>query len=236
MSFTNIPSNSNPSFQPRSLISFGGITIIYDLFSQFRDIGLIKDLSIRDNIEEIVKFYNQYESRMIENNYIPHDYFINYLVWHVIKADYAFSVPVPLGIIIALIEEEEYFDQHPYFEEFLLLIAAILSLKYVIPLWILEKIYDSGNEYLFTVVSLIFGLPLFFWVLFYNPFPLGYFIALTFTNEEINHGYVYGLGLKGIEFYEGSYRGALAGFYGIRLFYKNDFYFYGLSVATAFKE
>ena len=151
---------------------------------------------------------------------------IMFCVLIALRADYANFMPSYIAFLYRIYSNYDYYEKnHPVLIK---INNAILNSLEIIA-GILLTIFGDDYWGVFTILFLSF-----LWI-YFNPFPIGYAVSLSYSNMN-NHGWVRAVGLLGIQIIDGEYRGALGGFTGIRIFYKSDFYMFGFTFGSALEE
>ena len=200
--------------------------ILYNTLDNLSSLGLINSTEIKASIETAKKEYENISfddnKQIFENNMS-----VNFLAFIALRANSAYFMPSYIAILYNYISNYEYFQEHnPIFAKFcdsmMMILALIVGFFYVI---------SGGGEWALLGVLL----PMFLWVYFINPFPIGYSVAFLGT-DYTDTGWIYAIGLKGIQAVQGKYLGALGGFTGLRLFIDSDYYMFGLALGSAIEE
>lgn len=199
--------------------------ILNNTLDNLTNLGLINGKEIKDSIKTAKEIYENIGYKTDEQSTFEANVTINYLVFIALRANAAYFMPSYIAILYHYMMNYEYYQEHyPIFSK---ICESIFS--------IINSIAEYIENYLDTLVA--FQILLLFFVCYYfiNPFPIGY--AVSFLGTDITDtGWVYAVGLKGIQSIKGKYRGALAGFTGLRIFIDSDYYMVGLALASALEE
>ena len=194
--------------------------ILNNTLDNLTNLGLINGMEIKDSIKTAKEIYENIGYKTDEQSTFEDDVTINYLVFIALRANAAYFMPSYISILYHYIMNYEYYQEHhPIFAK---ICESILSIFLFI-----AEYFSSVATYLILLLVV--------WSHFINPFPIGY--AVSFLGTDITDtGWVYAVGLKGIQGIKGKYRGALAGFTGLRIFIDSDYYMVGLALASALGE
>lgn len=200
--------------------------LLNNTYDKLAKIGLLDSAAVKESIILLKEFFKKIGYDLRENSLLQNDMKIMFLVAIALRADYANFMPSYIAFLYRI------YLNYDFFEKNLPIVINIYNIMMnALANFLYHLILIFGTDYwgVFTAVLLSV-----LWI-YFNPFPIGYSVSLSYSNME-NHGWVAAIGLLGIQIIEGEYRGALAGFTGIRIFYKSDYYMFGFALGSALQE
>ena len=173
------------------------------------------------------KIYEDISNNIFRQSIIENNITVNYLVFIALRANGAYFMPSYMSVLYYYMLNDDYYQEHnPIFAK--ICESIILILSYIVN-YIYEKL-GGGDRALLAIMGSFF-----LWIYFINLFPIGYTVSFLGT-DYTDTGWVYSIGLKGIQVIQGKYLGTLLGFTGLRLFIDSDFYMFGLALGSSLKE